>query len=431
MKMSIGRRVAPNDLPSRQDCFKEVALERLTAVTTRSSLLCEGPIITKIGAMIVLLAGLAFGLLGWNGQAQAEGSRSLYPSGTRGDSAGCGTGANQGCRANLDIQPGNFYVGKINRRTFLYVYAQAGEYILLGSRNRSNGGDIFVYNPQSFGIPGNETIPGTANFTCSFTTPPAGSFGGTGKGNIADRAHELGGPNSADNSAPAPGGNGYVPCAYLAPSTGIYGVRFSAATSGGTDPNGSIGTPVVGSNTVSAWDVTVRANATSTTDINGRLFTYAWVAFTGDNSRPVFTTHYYVNSQGYRYSQQLRGLDPNGYVLYANSLGFLDNGQPLYKDIRGNEALVASVPLGVTTQIPQYPLFFNDVSDGGANATEVNRVLAALNIPLSPPSTTRLERQLYRASARSGPHDNRGRRHLPVLDHRYDYLSDRHKPQWR
>ncbi len=338
--------------------------------------------------MIVLLAGLAFGLLGWNGQAQAEGSRSLYPSGTRGESAGCGTGANQGCRANLDIQPGNFYVGKINRRTFLYVYAQAGEYILLGSRNRNNGGDVFVYNPQSFGIPGNETIPGTANFTCSSTTPPAGSFGGTGKGYIADRAHELGGPNSADNSVPAPGGNGYVPCAYLAPSTGIYGVRFSAATSGGADPDGSIGTPVVGSNTVSAWDVTVRANATSTTDINGRLFTYAWVAFTGGNSRPVFATHYYVNSQGYRYSQQLGGLDPNGYVLYANSLGFLDNGQPLYKDIRGNEALVASVPLGVTTQIPQYPLFFNDVSDAGANATEVNRVLTALNIPLSPPSTT-------------------------------------------
>lgn len=139
----------------------------------------------------------------------------------------------------------------------------------------------------------------------------------------------------------------------------------------------------------------------STTDLDGRLFTYGWAAFTGANSRPVYSTHYYVTNDGYRYSQDLRGLDPNGYVLYANSFGFLDNGQPLFKDLRGQRnpsepnnpnpaALVQNIVngAGLTTQIAQYPIFFSDVSPGGLNNTEVEKVLTALNIPLTPPSPT-------------------------------------------
>ncbi len=143
--------------------------------------------------------------------------------------------------------------------------------------------------------------------------------------------------------------------------------------------------------------MTVRSSATSTTDLNGRVFTYAWAAFTGANPRPVFSTHYYVTSDGYRYSEALSGLDPNGYALYANSLGFLDNGQPLYKDLRASGsgtqtefALIAPKLLspGITTQIAQYPLFFSDVNPSGSNNAEVERVLSALNIPSIPPSPT-------------------------------------------
>lgn len=78
--------------------------------------------------------------------AQAEGSRSLYPS----------TYPANGARANLDLQSGtttnpNRYVNKVRRSTFLYVYAQAGEYILLGSSNigaNYDNGDVFIYNPK-------------------------------------------------------------------------------------------------------------------------------------------------------------------------------------------------------------------------------------------------------------------------------------------
>ncbi len=145
-----------------------------------------------------------------SGAAFAEGTRTLHPSGATGE------------RGVMDVSNSSFFANVARGRQFLYVYAQAGEYILLGSRNRSNGGDVLVYNPQSFGVPGNETIPATADFTCSTQT---------GRGTISGRAAELAGPNSADGTATVT--DGFTPCSYLAPTTGIYGVSFTGATSGG------------------------------------------------------------------------------------------------------------------------------------------------------------------------------------------------------
>ena len=193
-----------------------------------------------------LLAFLVFLLSGIHG-AMAEGSRSLYPS----------TYPSTGYRANLDVEPGHYYVGKVNRLTFLYVYANAGEYILLGSSSRNSGGDIHVFNPQSFGITGNETVPSTVNFTCSAT----GTYSGGSRGYIDTRAHELLGPDSADGTTVT--GNGYVPCAYQAPTTGIYGVVFTVATSGSSGPSGAVTPLAVDTLSVAAWDVTVRASASS------------------------------------------------------------------------------------------------------------------------------------------------------------------------
>jgi hypothetical protein len=116
-----------------------------------------------------------------SGPVNAEGTRTLHPA------AGDGSTGNRGV---MDVS-NTVNAGVVRTRQFLYVYAEAGEVILLGSRNRSNGGDIFVYNPQSFGARGNETIPGTADFTCSSQV---------GRGTIASRTAELAGPNSADLS---------------------------------------------------------------------------------------------------------------------------------------------------------------------------------------------------------------------------------------
>jgi len=327
-------------------------------------------------AALLLLPGASF----------AEGSRSLYPA--------TYPASGNASRASLDVSdPAVKYANVVKRSGFLYVYAQAGEYILVGSSNVANGGAVLVYDPQYFGVPGSEIYDpvnqGTPDFTCSgsATSSPGNYTGGT-LGRLNTRAMELAGPNSADNSVTVT--NGYAPCAYQAPVTGVYGVVMARATSGG-GPNGVVnpaGNFASSTSTVAAWDVTVRADATSTTDINGRLFTYAFVGFTGGNSRSLYSDLYYVTQDGYRYKKQLTGLDPNGYVLYSNSLGFLDNSQPLYKDLRGNEALVTSLPPGVASQIPQYPMFFSDVTPGGVNDASVSGVLTALSIPLVPPTPT-------------------------------------------
>ena len=69
---------------------------------------------------------------------------------------------------------------------------------------------------------------------------------------------------------------------------------------------------------VSAWDITVRADATSTTDITGRLFTYALAAFTGGNGLPINQRVYVTTTDGFRYRTDTNGLDPNGFLMYGN-----------------------------------------------------------------------------------------------------------------
>src|SRR5690606_31061402 len=167
------------------------------------------PILCRLAAAVLAL--------GCVGSLHAEGTRTLHPSGAT------------GYRGVMSAQYSNSLYGSVVRdNQFLYVYAEAGEVILLGSRNRSTNGDIFVYAPQSFGPKGAETWPGTATFSCS--SQP-------GRGTIGSRLQELAGPNSADGSQTVV--DGFDPCFYEVPATGVYGVRFTGASSG-TNNTGSI-----------------------------------------------------------------------------------------------------------------------------------------------------------------------------------------------
>lgn len=144
----------------------------------------------RLLAILAMLVGVVSALMA--GRAWAEGSRSLYPA----------TYDPAGSRANMEVSgSGSKSVGQIARRTFLYVYAETGEYILTGSHNRSNGGDIRIFNPQSFGQPGDETVPGSESFSCDEgTSQPGTHFAGAGRGTIDNRSQELAGPDSADGS---------------------------------------------------------------------------------------------------------------------------------------------------------------------------------------------------------------------------------------
>src|SRR5207237_10413127 len=85
---------------------------------------------------------------------------------------------------------------------------------------------------------------------------------------------------------------------------------------------------------VAAWDVTGRSHLTSPTNITGRVFSYYLALFTGGNGLPVYPTIYAVTADGYRYQVDLRGMDPNGWLVYGNQRGFLDSDRAttLYHD---------------------------------------------------------------------------------------------------
>jgi len=308
--------------------------------------------------------------------AQAEGSRTLYPS----------TAPASASRANLEWRT-DTYANIVARRTLLKVYANAGEHILLGSSAVGVGsGDILVYNPgQVTGNIGSEIIPGSPDFRCTTDQP--------GRGQITSRALELAGPRSITG-----GGNptGYIPCFYQAPFTGVYDVVFYGPAG---DNNGSDGVPTgelsltsttnfdtAQGSSVAAWDVTVRSSTTtSTTDIDGRLFAYYLALFTGGNLRPVYFDIYPVTTDGYRYQVTLRGLDPNGFVVYGNQVGFFDSDGTsiLYRNVLGSNNdrdgnQLIGLDGGTSLSRPQYPTFFNRIDSTALSS--INRYLGNGNL---------------------------------------------------
>lgn len=307
------------------------------------------------------------------GPAHAEGSRTLFPAGSLSSDAGGTPNATR----SLLYYGNQTYIGIVRQQNFFYVYAEAGEYILLGTSGARNALRLFAPPAPGqsladrFGTPGLED---TASLGTALTL--SGTNCSSTDGNIANRTAELAGPNSANNSVTVP--NGYAPCYYAVTTTGVHGVFFGTATN------------------TNMWDVTVRSSANSLTDISGRLFTYSLAANTNGANNRTYATHYYVTNDGYRYSQTMRGLAPFAYVLYSNPRGFLDvDGNPLYKNVRSqgspvldsqaNGSYFRPANTGIQAQRPTYPMFFSNVVDAGVDtATGLQATLNALGIPLAP-----------------------------------------------
>jgi uncharacterized repeat protein (TIGR01451 family) len=309
--------------------------------------------------------------------AAASGSSSLWPSGA------------SGARANTEWRNGTYGGGLLARRTLIKAFMQAGEVVMLGSSAVGQGAsDILVYNPGLVTGPiGGETVPvpASASFSCNAQRTGV-------QGQITTRVAELAGPDTIPTGGVT---NGYVPCHYQAPSTGVYDIVFLGPLGFANNLDGSVGadvaltaaadTSAAQGTSIAAWDATVRANLTSTVNITGRVFAYYLALFTGGNGLPVFPSLFPVTSDGYRYRVDLRGMDPNGWLVYGNQLGFLDSdgSTPLYHDAVADATLNAfggpgqlvGIQGGVTFQRPSFPLFFEPPA---------TNTLSALGIPLAP-----------------------------------------------
>jgi len=325
-------------------------------------------------ASLRIVAALACALIGLGVGVQpalASGSANLWPNGASGN------------RANTEWRTSSYGGGLLTRRTLIKAFMNAGEVLMLGSSAIAQGtSDILVWNPGLVtGSIGSENVSAVPSFSCN------GQRIGV-QGRITSRAEELAGPDTIPTGG-VPGG--YVPCHYAAPSTGIYDIAFLGPDGFTTNTDGAVVADVAlasandfnttQGSSVAAWDATVRANLTSTTNITGRVFTYYLALFTAGNGLPVFPSVFPVTADGYRYRVDLRGMDPNGWLVYGNQVGFLDSdgATPLYHDAvassLGSPGQLTNIQGGVTFARPSFPLFFEAPSAGA---------LTALSIPTAP-----------------------------------------------
>ncbi|NEP11731.1 MAG: isopeptide-forming domain-containing fimbrial protein [Symploca sp. SIO2C1] len=265
-------------------------------------------------------------MLGWTQAVGAEGSRELTNNG--------------GNRPFLDSRGDSDPVAQIPRRTTIQVFVNPGENINLGSSaNGVNDGIIRYTNPN-----------GLTN-----TCPIGGNIG-----LIANRAQELAGPLR--------NGEGYIPCRVPVDVPGIWTIEFIG-------PDGGTGTqnppptlanilPAQNNNDsfVSAWDVTVRDIAGD--DIDGRAYATYIPLNIGDNGLGVNSITFVQTQRGDLFRVNLNGIDPFGFIFFANNKGFTDAaGNPMFQSVFNTPAPNFHPPNAPdTTEDITFKLFFNQPS---------------------------------------------------------------------
>jgi LPXTG-site transpeptidase (sortase) family protein len=266
----------------------------------------------------------------------ADGSGDQYPSGATGK------------RALVEWRTDSFTT--LTRRTFFRVYAISGENILMGSSaiGVSSNADIVVYAENkitSSQISTSSLSAITPDFSCNTYRSTH-----SGAGVLDTRTKELAGAVSSSNA------NGYTPCVYTAPATGIYWVAIYGPSGSSSASNGTAGTiaaPDISTNQlsgVSMWNITVRSgNVLSGVNKPGRVFVDYLAEYTGGNGADyqLYSTMYAATNDGYVYKVDTNGLDPQGFIFFGNRVGFYDPDgvTPLYHDVVYSENTL-STPMG-------------------------------------------------------------------------------------
>lgn len=242
--------------------------------------------------------------------AFAEGSRDLIAKGVE-------TG--EGERPFLEWDAGNYTSG-VERINVLQVYAKAGETIYLGSSVDAayDGKDIVVRDPS-----GTETAYDVSSE----------------QGFINSLTKELAGPNVSSE-------DGYAPIAVQVEQTGIWEVEFHGYATSKTllaanawaqrNPNCDVTVAIDEEYPknfrvtwqkacVAAWDVSVYDE--NGVYVPGRTFTN-YVAMNCSRNKytsKVLNAQFYIlTKDGYQYAVDMNGMDPYGFVFFANNRGMID-----------------------------------------------------------------------------------------------------------
>src|SRR5436190_15636535 len=223
--------------------------------------------------------------------------------------------------------------------TLLRVYANAGERMEMGSSAMGLGGqaDIIAYPPgSSFNTSSGGIAPLAKSFP--FATPifDCNTDSTTsGRGLLNSRAKELAGPGGA---------NGYKPCSFTAPATGVYAVVLFSVdpTNQSGVANGTLGSPNVSASQktyLTLWDVTVVRPDGSRAP--GRVFTniVGLRAYNNADAPPpgMANFHGYVlTGTGYVYEFTFFNHSGINWTLLSDSRGLYERatGRTLYASFR-------------------------------------------------------------------------------------------------
>jgi fimbrial isopeptide formation D2 family protein/uncharacterized repeat protein (TIGR01451 family) len=270
--------------------------------------------------------------LGWSKAVHAEGSADLIKNGL-------------GDRPFLEYRNGFFLNTPIPRRTVINVYVNegAGEKLNLGSSANGIGAGVNVGKINYRG-------PGGVSGTCPTT-------GTTGR--IQNRDQEVNRtftPCEVDPSTLA--GN----------NTGIWQIEFVSPNPNSTTdpPPTSVNQSWIQDNNVNnnvswiaAWDVAVRNSGG--TPIAGRAYANYLPLNLGGNQRSLNSLTFIQTREGFLYRINLNGLDPFGFIFFANNKGFRDGSDnPLYRSVPLTSSINVHSPADPDTNTETtHKIFFN------------------------------------------------------------------------
>ncbi|MGO0059115.1 hypothetical protein ACTID9_03715 [Brevibacillus fluminis] len=225
----------------------------------------------------------------------------------------------------------------IVRQNVMKVYAKEGETIDLGSSvtDAPSNQDIVVRAPNGDTISIDVTTAGT--------------------GNIDTLAKEANGP------FPAKGGYKPYTITVGPEQEGIWEVEFRASKSPTQqDPPPittitNFATDGKQAKTVAAWDITV-VDAQNN-PLTGRVFSNYLALNMGSNNVQLNSDVYILTKDGYQYKTEMNGMDPYGFIFFANNRG--------YVNAYDNSTLYHSIPLGTEGVNVQNPR----VADSGVDIT--------------------------------------------------------------
>lgn len=259
---------------------------------------------------------------------------------------------NGGYRPYLEWDPYQ-QTASLSRVNVLKVYVNAGEQIDFGSSvpEAMNGEDIVVRTPS-----GAETIYDVL-------------ADGTG---LIDTYEK-------EQIGPYPELGGYIPLSILSEETGFWEFEFHSPvpTKKGSNGNDSVNPPAapvskisIGAEqgrAVAAWDITVKKDGVA---IPGRTFSNYIAMNLGKNvsdQKVMNGVIYVLTKDGYQYRVDMNGLDPYGFMFFANNRGLIDStaNTSLYHNAiavdMGNNNLLA-LRGNIKLQMPNVPDTETDIT---------------------------------------------------------------------